>query len=170
MYAWPQYGGACIVQRAVGAECTDIPCAGSALAVLACRISVIIPHQSLLWATTEDSCMMDRQLYLFYHQLLTIRCVLQEYLNRRQLYLIPLCKAACIPGEAGVSSRGKPLPHPYRPEIGSDFTYFTVKKVRYLSTKNEFDTNRQSILKNIEIKNTSDVGGRVGLAISGLHV
>ena len=42
MYALPQYGGACIVQRAVGALSTDIPCAGSALAVLACRISVIL--------------------------------------------------------------------------------------------------------------------------------
>ena len=114
---------------------------------------MIFRHQSLLWATTEDSCMMDRQSYIFFHQLLTIRCVLQEYLNRRQLYLIPLCKSACIPGEAGVSSRGKPLPHPYYPEIGSDFSYFTIKKVRYLSTKNEFVTNRQSILKNIEIKN-----------------
>ena len=34
-----------------------------------------------------------------------------------------------------------------------DFTYFSIKKVSYLSTRNEFDTNRLSILKNIEIKN-----------------
>ena len=96
--------------------------------------------------------MIDRQLYLFYHQLLTIRCVLQEYLNRRELYLIPLCKATCIPGEVGVC-RGRPRPHPYGPEIGIDFTYFSITKVSYLSTRNEFDTNRLGILKNIEIKN-----------------
>ena len=96
--------------------------------------------------------MMDRQLYIFYHLLLTIRCVLQEYLNRRRLYLIPLCKANCTPGEVGVC-RGRPLPYPYGPEIGVDFTYFSIKKVIYLSTRNEFDTNRLSILKNIEIKN-----------------
>ena len=72
MYTLRQYGGACIVKRAVGAVSTDIPCAGSAQVVLACRISVIYPHKSLLWATTEDRCMMDRQLYLFYHQLLII--------------------------------------------------------------------------------------------------
>ena len=63
---------ACIVQRAVGAVSTDIPCAGSALAVLACRISVIYLHQPLLMATTEDRCMTDTQLYSFYHRVLII--------------------------------------------------------------------------------------------------
>ena len=57
---------ACIVQRAVGAVSTDIPCAWSALAVLACRISVIYLHQPLLMATTEDRCMMDRELYIYF--------------------------------------------------------------------------------------------------------
>ena len=83
---------------------------------------------------------------------LTRNCVLQEYLNRRSLYLIPFCKANCTPGEVGVC-RGRPLPYPYGPEIGFEFTYFSIKKVIYLSTRNEFDTNRLCILKNIEIKN-----------------
>ena len=125
MYAWPQYGGACIVQRAVGAVSTDIPCAGSALAVLACRISVIIPHQSLLWATTEDRCMMDRHLYLFYHQLLTIRCVLQEFIKRMNWYFVPVCKVIYTPGEFGLCN-GMPVPHQYKTMSGFDFTYFSI--------------------------------------------
>ena len=154
MYAWPQYGGACIVQRAVGAFSTDIPCAGSALAVLACRISVIFSHQSLLWATDHGRQLYDdRQLYLFYHQLLTIRCVLQAFIKRMNWYFDPVCKVIYTPGEAGLASDGKPVPHDYKSHLsGFAFTYFSINNVKYLSTTNEFYKNRLSILANLEIK------------------
>ena len=67
-------------------------------------------------------------------------------------YFVPVCKVIYTPGEVGLASDGKPVPHQYKTMSGFDFTYFSINNVKYLSTTNEFYKNRLSILANIEIK------------------